>query len=459
MAKNYVSYENMMDIARTLKAQRGAAGGVAPLDENGHVPSSNLPSFVDDVLEFPTKDDFPDEGEAGKIYIAVNTNVPYRWSGTQYVEISASLALGETSSTAYPGDKGKAVADGLEQEIIDRTDADTKINGKIGEMGDLITVEKDTLVDAINDLVRNRGVTLPAGTVIPYAGTIIPAGWLACEGQEVSRITYAALFEAIGTSYGAGDGSTTFRIPDYREAALVGIGQRASGVADHDVYTLGQFKDDQLQNIVGLIAIVGNESAPSFLTPKGGYGALKVGGEILGSLAGVTTSTTSGMGRYIEFNASDSARAGTTTHGKRMGVNYIIKWRRQGSVDIDIDVDTLINQKIAAAMTRANENLYKNIATSFQTVANPQYGQVVTLPYDGIYYVATTYRVNITNGQVSLRHNNITMSNIENASTGNFNLNATIIAKTGDTLTLISTEGTTNLLNSNILYVGRLNLA
>lgn len=91
----------------------GAAKGVATLDEDGKVPSSQLPSFVDDVLEYDSKDNFPTAGETGKIYVATNTNLTYRWSGSQYVEISASLALGETSSTAYAGDKGKDVADKL----------------------------------------------------------------------------------------------------------------------------------------------------------------------------------------------------------------------------------------------------------------------------------------------------------------------------------------------------------
>ena len=66
---------------------------------------------MDDVLEFENRAAFPEEGEDGKIYVAEDTNLTYRWSGTQYVEISPSLALGETSSTAYPGDKGKAAYD------------------------------------------------------------------------------------------------------------------------------------------------------------------------------------------------------------------------------------------------------------------------------------------------------------------------------------------------------------
>ena len=77
----------------------------------GKVPSSQLPAYVDDVLEFANLSNFPATGESGKIYIAIDTNVTYRWTGTGYAEISASLALGETSSTAYRGDRGKIAFD------------------------------------------------------------------------------------------------------------------------------------------------------------------------------------------------------------------------------------------------------------------------------------------------------------------------------------------------------------
>lgn len=92
-------------------SQKGAASGVAELDSTGRVPSSQLPSYVDDVLEFTNRAAFPATGEDGKIYIAEDTNLQYRWSGSQYVKISPSLALGETSSTAYRGDRGKTAYD------------------------------------------------------------------------------------------------------------------------------------------------------------------------------------------------------------------------------------------------------------------------------------------------------------------------------------------------------------
>lgn len=101
---------NVTNHAQVKRTEMGVANGVATLGADGKVPSGQLPSYVDDVLEFENKASFPAKGEAGKIYVSKDTNLTYRWSGTAYVEISASLALGETSSTAYAGDKGKALA-------------------------------------------------------------------------------------------------------------------------------------------------------------------------------------------------------------------------------------------------------------------------------------------------------------------------------------------------------------
>lgn len=113
---------------------KGAPNGLASLNESGIIPSAQLPSYVDDVIEVDTFSNLPGTGESGKIYIVQDTNLTYRWSGTAYVEISKSLALGETSSTAYPGDKGKATTDKLNKtsDKIDavQTNLETHINNK-----------------------------------------------------------------------------------------------------------------------------------------------------------------------------------------------------------------------------------------------------------------------------------------------------------------------------------------
>lgn len=97
------------DVSAVATSKIGQANGVAGLDSDGRVPASQLPSYVDDVLEYTSKSNFPTANvETGKIYVAKDTNLTYRWSGTDYVEISPSLALGTTASTAYRGDYGNA---------------------------------------------------------------------------------------------------------------------------------------------------------------------------------------------------------------------------------------------------------------------------------------------------------------------------------------------------------------
>lgn len=135
----------------------GANSGVAQLDATGKVPASQLPSYVDDVLEFDNLAAFPETGEDGKIYIAVDTNLTYRWSGTGYIKIASDLALGETAATAYAGDKGKKNADDI-----------ATINTK------LTTVETGAQVNKIEAIekrgadlaITNKKVTIPEDIAI-----------------------------------------------------------------------------------------------------------------------------------------------------------------------------------------------------------------------------------------------------------------------------------------------------
>lgn len=115
--KSSLTASDVGAIAATLK---GAVNGVAELDASGKVPTAQLPGYVDDVVEgYLSSGKFYKEsahttvitGETGKLYVDLSTNKTYRWSGSAYAEISASLALGETSSTAYRGDRGKIAYD------------------------------------------------------------------------------------------------------------------------------------------------------------------------------------------------------------------------------------------------------------------------------------------------------------------------------------------------------------
>ena len=135
-AKNLVLADgtNIAQSTFIAATEKAANNGVATLGADGKVPASQLPSFVDDVLEgYLNADDgkFYEESsytteipaEGGKIYTDLSNNKTYRWGGSAYTEISASVALGETQGTAYEGSKGKALKD-----AFDAHEADTDIH-------------------------------------------------------------------------------------------------------------------------------------------------------------------------------------------------------------------------------------------------------------------------------------------------------------------------------------------
>ena len=104
--KSEVGLSEVTNDAQVKRTEMGAANGVATLNADGKVSSSQLPAFVDDVLEYANLAAFPQEGENGKIYVALDTNRTYRWSGSTYTEISASIVIGTTTGTALDGKIG-----------------------------------------------------------------------------------------------------------------------------------------------------------------------------------------------------------------------------------------------------------------------------------------------------------------------------------------------------------------
>lgn len=160
----YLGEDGIKQIGRNIadkidKSEKGAANGLAELDSSGKVPTSQLPSYVDDVIEgYLYNDKFYKEsaytteviGETGKIYVDLSTNKTYRWSGSTFVIISETLALGETSSTAYRGDRGKIAYD---HSQADHAPADAEANVQSDWK------ETDTTSDAY---IKNKPVSLPA---------------------------------------------------------------------------------------------------------------------------------------------------------------------------------------------------------------------------------------------------------------------------------------------------------
>ena len=164
VTKEQIGLGEVTNDAQVKRSEMGVAGGVATLDQEGKVPSSQLPSFVDDVIEVATLDELPATGEAGKIYVTKDTNLTYRWSGSKYVEISASLALGETSSTAYAGDKGKATTDSLNAHLADFNNPHKVDKAQVGLGNVDNTSDKDKPVsDATQQLINEVKESINSG--------------------------------------------------------------------------------------------------------------------------------------------------------------------------------------------------------------------------------------------------------------------------------------------------------
>ena len=163
-----------------LASEKGAASGIATLDETGKVPSTQLPSYVDDVLEYENKAAFPQDGVSGIIYVDKQTNIVYRWGGSDYVEISASLAIGETAQTAFAGDRGKE----LETKVA-------ALEGIADGLGALAT--KDTVSSAEIDAsaVIEEKIATNAVTTAKIADGNVTTEKLAANAVTTEKITDA----------------------------------------------------------------------------------------------------------------------------------------------------------------------------------------------------------------------------------------------------------------------------
>lgn len=143
----------------------GVANGIATLGADAKIPAAQLPSFVDDVLEYTSLTLFPATGESGKIYTDTTTNKTYRWSGSQYTEISPSIALGETSSTAYRGDRGKTAYD--HSQLTGNPHGTTKADLNLGNVDNTSDASKPISTATQNALNAKENL-LPSGTSSQY---------------------------------------------------------------------------------------------------------------------------------------------------------------------------------------------------------------------------------------------------------------------------------------------------
>jgi len=151
----------------------------------------------------------------------------------------------------------------------------------------------------LENIAGSNGSGLPIGTIIPIYSVKVPVGFLPCDGSQYDTAQYPELYLLLGSN----------RLPDLRESTLVGIGTSdRTDIAEHDVYTLGQFKDDQVGEHEHSMTLSSRRGDASYSRP-GGWG---------GDPYSDRTDTNN-------TGAISSGRHGTTTHGKQTGVFFVIK--------------------------------------------------------------------------------------------------------------------------------------
>lgn len=180
--------------------------------------------------------------------------------------------------------------------------------------GDHLT--NKTYVDA---QVATAAARMPSGAVTMHAANTAPTGWLECDGAAVSRTTYAALFTAIGTTWGVGDGSTTFNVPDLRGEFVRGW-DHGKGTDAGRAFASAQ--QDSIQNITGGFSSRRTTAAsPEDLADwTGAFYDNGTGGSDLGTSVGGAV-----LRRITGFDASRVVRASTETRPRSIALMYIIK--------------------------------------------------------------------------------------------------------------------------------------
>jgi len=159
---------------------------------------------------------------------------------------------------------------------------------------------------------------LPTGSIQMFAGTTAPNGWAICDGTAISRTTYATLFAVCSTSFGVGDGSTTFNIPNFQGVFPRGAGSQTINARSKGGGSLGDTNEDKFQ---------GHISAPGDGGVKVDYTVGVKGGGSSGIFNGSTAGAFDSIYEEALFsdNTNGTPRTGTTTEPSSIDINYIIK--------------------------------------------------------------------------------------------------------------------------------------
>ena len=206
--------------------------------------------------------------------------------------------------------------------------------------------------------------TAPIGVIQAFSGNTVPYGYLLADGASYKVADYPDLYAVIGNTYG-GD-TENFNVPDYRETVLVGVGENTTDtIASHDVYGLGEFKDDQLQRIQGTYTTgaIYNESYGIGPNTYDGAFTFAIEGEYSKyAVSQVVGGGGGGIG--VRLDSARTTRTGdtNTTHGKQKGVTYIIKaFHTNEGVDSKNEVSDPIIENVEGEIAKVDTELKGSI--------------------------------------------------------------------------------------------------
>lgn len=208
---------------------------------SGKIPEANLPSYVDDVLEYNSKSNFPKSGETGKIYVDISTNLTYRWGGSAYVEISPSLALGETSGTAYRGDYG-AIAYAHSQKTSGNPHGVTKSDIGLGKVENKSSAE-----------IRN-GIT--------KANVTTALGYTPANQTDLNTLSSQIPTTYAGSSSAGGPANSAEGVIDYESTGnIIKIGYAGSSLKANQIsfiaaYSSNEIKDAEASAVISYLSAV-----------------------------------------------------------------------------------------------------------------------------------------------------------------------------------------------------------
>ena len=208
---------------------------------SGKIPEANLPSYVDDVLEYNSKSNFPKSGETGKIYVDISTNLTYRWGGSAYVEISPSLALGETSGTAYRGDYG-AIAYAHSQKRSGNPHGVTKSDVGLGN------VENKSSAEIRNDITQDNVTTA--------------LGYIPANQSDLNTLSSQIPTTYAGSKSAGGPANSAEGVIDYGSTgSIIKIGYtgpslKANQISFIAAYNSNEIKDAEASAVISYLSAV-----------------------------------------------------------------------------------------------------------------------------------------------------------------------------------------------------------